>query len=406
MPSTITSQPWARIRSTFSESSRSWNGTTSTSGLSASIVRFAESTFGSPSRSVEWTICRWRFESSTTSGSMIPSRADARGGEVERGRRAEPAGADQEDARLEQALLALLADLGDQEVARVARALRGRQRDRRREREPVPLPVGEAAGEVDRALVAELVERLRREGRAGAALAVDDERALLVRDERLDPRLEVVPRQVHARRAGAPRPTPRAAARRRRAASSPASRSAWASRVEISSISSRACGEELAVRGHYFHEYSESRSGLRDSRASRGATDGPPAAATVTSCRRSPASSRSPPPPRSSPAALVVGIVSLQSEPAGTAAPAAKPRPGVPAADARARRAGRPRGGGAAPRGAALRRRQAGRGGTLVRAVPLARGARRPGLRDAGRTGPSTGSTGSQGSTLSARSCS
>ena len=57
-----------------------------------------------------------------------PEPADACGGEVERGRRPEPAGADQEDARLEQALLALLADLGDQEVARVACPLRGRQR--------------------------------------------------------------------------------------------------------------------------------------------------------------------------------------------------------------------------------------------------------------------------------------
>ena len=56
----------------FSESRRSWKVTTETSGLSASTVRFAESTFGSPSRSVEWTIWRWRFESSTTSGSMIP----------------------------------------------------------------------------------------------------------------------------------------------------------------------------------------------------------------------------------------------------------------------------------------------------------------------------------------------
>ena len=55
-------------------------------------------------------------------------RPDARRGEVERRRRAEPAGADQQDARLEQPLLALLADLGDQEVARVARALRRRER--------------------------------------------------------------------------------------------------------------------------------------------------------------------------------------------------------------------------------------------------------------------------------------
>ena len=58
----------------FSDVSRSSYATTSTSGLSASIVRFADSTFGSPSRSVEWTIWRWRFEASTTSSSTIPRR--------------------------------------------------------------------------------------------------------------------------------------------------------------------------------------------------------------------------------------------------------------------------------------------------------------------------------------------
>ena len=52
-----------------------------------------------------------------------PERADAGGGEVERRRRAEPAGADQEDARVEQLQLALLADLRDQQVAAVAAAL-------------------------------------------------------------------------------------------------------------------------------------------------------------------------------------------------------------------------------------------------------------------------------------------
>ena len=51
-----------------------------------------------------------------------PERADARGGEVERRRRAEAARADQQDARVEQLELALLADLGDQQVARVAGA--------------------------------------------------------------------------------------------------------------------------------------------------------------------------------------------------------------------------------------------------------------------------------------------
>ena len=54
-----------------------------------------------------------------------PERADTGRGEVERRGRAEPAGADEQDARVEQALLALLADLGDEQVPAVARALLG-----------------------------------------------------------------------------------------------------------------------------------------------------------------------------------------------------------------------------------------------------------------------------------------
>jgi hypothetical protein len=46
-----------------------------------------------------------------------PERADAGRGEIERRGRAEPTGADQEDARGEQLLLARVADLGDQQVA-------------------------------------------------------------------------------------------------------------------------------------------------------------------------------------------------------------------------------------------------------------------------------------------------
>ena len=53
-------------------------------------------------------------------------RADARRREVERGRRAEPAGAEQQHLRVEQLALAVLADLRQEEVARVALALVGR----------------------------------------------------------------------------------------------------------------------------------------------------------------------------------------------------------------------------------------------------------------------------------------
>ena len=85
-PSTITSQPAPRIRSAFSVVRRSLKTSTVTSGLSAAIVRLADSAFESPRRSVEWTIWRWRLDSSTTSSSTIPSVPDAGRGEVERRR--------------------------------------------------------------------------------------------------------------------------------------------------------------------------------------------------------------------------------------------------------------------------------------------------------------------------------
>ena len=125
-----------------------------------------------------------------------PERADTGRREVERRGRAEPAGADQQHAAAEQPLLAGLADLGDQQVARVAAALVGRERARGLDREAVPLPVREAAGEGGDVLVAELLQRLRRERRARAAGAVDDELARAVGDEAFDPRLEVAARDV------------------------------------------------------------------------------------------------------------------------------------------------------------------------------------------------------------------
>ena len=54
-------------------------------------------------------------------------RADAGGREVERGRRAEAAGAEQQHLRVEQLRLALGADLGEQQVAAVALVLLRRE---------------------------------------------------------------------------------------------------------------------------------------------------------------------------------------------------------------------------------------------------------------------------------------
>ena len=123
-------------------------------------------------------------------------RADAGCGEVERRRRAEPAGADEEHAAAEQPLLAGLADLGDQQMPRVAAALVGRERAGRLDREAVSLPVREAAGERGDVLVAEVLQRLGGERGARAAGAVEDDLTGAVGDEALDPRLELAARNV------------------------------------------------------------------------------------------------------------------------------------------------------------------------------------------------------------------
>ena len=97
--------------------------TTFTSGLMPLMAISAESTFGVPIRSVVWMTWRCRFERSTSSSSTTPSVPDAGRREVERGRRAEPAGAEQQHLRVEQLRLALEPDLRHEQVARVALAL-------------------------------------------------------------------------------------------------------------------------------------------------------------------------------------------------------------------------------------------------------------------------------------------
>src|SRR5262249_57757715 len=92
-----------------------------------------------------------------------PERADAGSTEVERCRRAETAGSDQEDSRFEQLQLPLLAHLRDEQATALALALLGGKRLRELGREAVSLPVSEAAGKVDGARVAQLLEGLRRE---------------------------------------------------------------------------------------------------------------------------------------------------------------------------------------------------------------------------------------------------
>ena len=97
--------------------------TTFTSGLMPLMAISAESTFGVPIRSVVWMTWRCRLERSTVVVVDDAQRAHARRRQVQRGRRAEPAGAEQQHLGVEQLGLALEPDLRHQQVARVAVAL-------------------------------------------------------------------------------------------------------------------------------------------------------------------------------------------------------------------------------------------------------------------------------------------
>src|SRR5262245_2040395 len=127
--------------------------------------------------------------------------ADACGGEVERGGRAEPARPDQEDPGLQQLQLAFLADLGDQQVAAVAcPLLRGEPAGRNLERVAVALPVVDPSGERDDVSVAELLEGPGGEDRPVARGAVRHDWPGTVADRLLDTRLEPATRKVDGAR--------------------------------------------------------------------------------------------------------------------------------------------------------------------------------------------------------------
>src|SRR5213080_747090 len=78
----------------------------------------------------------------------------------------------------------------------VALPLLAVERPRQLGRKAAALPVGVAAGERDDVLVAELLERLRREGRAVAGGAVEEDRLGAIGGRLLDARLEVAARDV------------------------------------------------------------------------------------------------------------------------------------------------------------------------------------------------------------------
>ena len=134
---------------------------------------FADSVLGMPMRGHRVQHLALQVRLVDDVGVHDRDRADARRGQVQAGRRAEAAGADQQHLRVEQLQLAGLADLGDQRVARVAGALRLARARAARSRGSRLLPAAEAAGERGDVLVAELLERARGEGRARARLAAD-----------------------------------------------------------------------------------------------------------------------------------------------------------------------------------------------------------------------------------------
>ena len=123
-------------------------------------------------------------------------RADAGGGEVHRGGRAEATGTEQEHLRLEQLDLAGDADLGEQQVALVPVVLLGGERRRLLPRPSFVLPAPESAVHRLRAGVAELLHRLHGERRSHAAGAVHDDRCVLVGDAAFDLGFEVAARDV------------------------------------------------------------------------------------------------------------------------------------------------------------------------------------------------------------------
>ena len=121
------------IRSTLAATSISSWATTLTSGLSALIdfLRRFDLALADPVGGVD----DLALEVAEVDDVEVDDadRPDAGGREVERSRRAEPAGADEQRLRAEQRGLALRADLGDQQVAAVALLLLGGEDDRRHE---------------------------------------------------------------------------------------------------------------------------------------------------------------------------------------------------------------------------------------------------------------------------------
>ena len=118
-------------------------------------------------------------------------RPDPGGREIQRTRRSEPTGADEEGLRAEQLRLAGRSDLRDEQMAAVALLLLRCQHDRGIEGEARTLPRLEPAGHRRDVGVAHLGEGLRREQRADTASAVQDDLGVAIGGDGFDLLLDV-----------------------------------------------------------------------------------------------------------------------------------------------------------------------------------------------------------------------
>ena len=117
-------------------------------------------------------------------------RADARRGQVQRGRRAQAACADQQYPGSQQLELAFLAHIGQQGVAAVANFLVAGQHLRDLDRQAGALPAAEAADQRLDVFVAHFLHVAGRQRRAHAASAVEDDGRLALEGILLDAQLQ------------------------------------------------------------------------------------------------------------------------------------------------------------------------------------------------------------------------
>ena len=164
---------------------------TFTSGLSASIATRAEDDFGIADAlgGVDHLALQVRLVHDVVIDD--PDRADPGGCEVERGRRAEAAGAEQEHLGVEQLQLALDTDLREQRVTRVAGPLRLGQPGSVDRRQARGLPGDDAALDHADVVVSERGELGRHVRGAVVGAAVEQEPLGGVRRELVDARDEL-----------------------------------------------------------------------------------------------------------------------------------------------------------------------------------------------------------------------